>query len=232
MKYLKGDPFPDERFEWAGVFICSSEDMVESAFASSEPPAHDDWCANNLPKGHQKTFVNVGLRELKSKADSFVNPTGVHKVETESGTSLAETASKIGTLLNQTSGKGPGKAPGSGSSGIRQNKKLRPYFEKLETTDSGQLLSVFKAELPTGLAGNVMAEPFLVLDGGKTGQQDLPQELTAGIYSIALLGTDKRTDQPELTIDSDVGELEIRVKMPGDAAVGLNLHLKQKEILE
>ncbi|MBF2923715.1 hypothetical protein HKB12_23470, partial [Escherichia coli] len=68
VKYLEGTALPDSRFEWGGVFVCSEEEIVEQAFSTSEPPAHDDWIPENLPKGHQKTFVNVALRNLKEIA--------------------------------------------------------------------------------------------------------------------------------------------------------------------
>ena len=50
VKYLEGSPLPDERLEWAGVFLVSSDPEVERAFADAEPPAHDDWVPDNLPK--------------------------------------------------------------------------------------------------------------------------------------------------------------------------------------
>ena len=68
VKYLEGAALPDERLEWGGVFIASSEDDVERAFADSEPPAHDDWVPDSLSVRSAKTFVNVALRELNSHA--------------------------------------------------------------------------------------------------------------------------------------------------------------------
>ena len=74
VKYLEGHPLPDERLEWAGVFVASGEDEVERAFAESEPPAHDDWKPNNLPKGRTKTYVNVALTRLKEAASEMGLP--------------------------------------------------------------------------------------------------------------------------------------------------------------
>lgn len=38
VRYLEGRPAPDEDREWAGVFRCSDEPDIETAFANSEPP--------------------------------------------------------------------------------------------------------------------------------------------------------------------------------------------------
>lgn len=54
VRYIEGEPLTDRRFDWAGVFICSESDEVEEAFALAEPPAHDDWIPDNLPKGNAK----------------------------------------------------------------------------------------------------------------------------------------------------------------------------------
>lgn len=59
VKYLEGNPHPDARLEWAGVFIASDEDEVEQAFADAEPPAHDDWVPDNLPRGNEKRYVLI-----------------------------------------------------------------------------------------------------------------------------------------------------------------------------
>ncbi len=65
VKYLEGTPLPDDRLEWAGVFVASSEDEVERAFAESEPPAHDDWIPNNFPRGRAKSFVTIALKKTE-----------------------------------------------------------------------------------------------------------------------------------------------------------------------
>ena len=50
VKYLEGTALPDERLEWAGVFVASSDEEVERAFSDSEPPAHDDWIPDGFPR--------------------------------------------------------------------------------------------------------------------------------------------------------------------------------------
>jgi hypothetical protein len=43
---------------------------------------------------------------------------------------------------------------------------------------------------------------------------------------MELLGTGKRTEEPALQTNGAGGELEIRLIMPRDAAVGLNLQIE------
>lgn len=111
VKYLEGNAFPDKRFEWAGVFVSSEDPDVETAFASAEPPAHDDWIPDNLIEKQHQTMVRVGLRQLRNAAQSYVTP-----FQTSDGggggPSLASTASMLGTLLSNTSAEGPGRRPG------------------------------------------------------------------------------------------------------------------------
>jgi len=228
VKYLEGDPFPDSRFEWAGVFVCSSDDEVENAFASSEPPAHDDWCPSNLPKGHQKTYVNVGLRNLSEAAHFFVNPDGGVKPGQNNGPSLAATASRIGMLLSQTSGKGPGKTMkgGGGGGGGGTGVSLIPEFVRLETLSDGRVVSVFRAQLPAGKAHRVLAVPYLVMDGGTKEQKQLPPEFQARVHSMELLESGFESAESSLTVENAGGDLEIRLQMPRDAAVGLKLKVE------
>ena len=99
VKYLVGEPLPDSRFEWAGVFICSDEDEVEEAFARAEPPAHDDWIPDNLKKGPARTFVRTAIKRLKEHAERGT-AAGLKPSDTaHRGPSLAATAGKLGGFL-------------------------------------------------------------------------------------------------------------------------------------
>ena len=112
VKYLDGAALPDERIEWAGVFIASKDDEVERAFAKSEPPAHDDWIPNSLPKGPTKTYVNVALRELNRHAFEMGNPPRRQPAGGTSGPPLAQVAGLLGALLTENPGDGAGRTRG------------------------------------------------------------------------------------------------------------------------
>ncbi|WP_243058318.1 hypothetical protein [Nocardioides sp. SR21] len=66
--YLEGPPPPEGGTEWAGVF--RAEDDQDKHFAPAEPPTHDSWNPELLPKGQGRTIVNVGLREIKSALEN------------------------------------------------------------------------------------------------------------------------------------------------------------------
>ena len=61
--YLEGPPPPEGGTEWAGVF--RAHDDQDNHFAAAEPPTHDSWNPELLPKSSGRTIVNVGLREIK-----------------------------------------------------------------------------------------------------------------------------------------------------------------------
>lgn len=227
VKYIEGRPFTDERFEWAGVFVCSNEDEVESAFAASEPPAHDDWVPENMPRGRAKTFVNVGLRRLREAAQTYANPLNPASATDDIQPSLANTAATLGRILDNASPKGPGRKAGGGGKGPR--KKIfvsRPRFERLELVDGGIRVAVFGAEITndgSDAALQLEAEAHLVMDGGAASVEDLPFEFDGRVSELALDG--ETSDEPRLRIGTREGKVTCRVPIPDDAAVGLRLSL-------
>ena len=66
--YLAGPPPVEGGTEWAGVFRVRSEN--DEHFALAEPPTHDSWRPELLPKGQGRTIVKVGLREIRQALDS------------------------------------------------------------------------------------------------------------------------------------------------------------------
>jgi hypothetical protein len=222
VRYLPGEPFADKRFEWAGVFICSREDKIEEAFAVAEPPAHDDWIPDMLPKGRAKTYVNVALRELKQAAATYVQPKVALGTAKDRGPSVAKTAAKLGTLLSKTSGKGPGRPTSPGGVGTRKRITVSaPRFVGLEHCD-GQRVARFVAELINdGSHPNLVlrAEPHLVLDGASASADDLPGDITINLVDLSL---DGRIAGPEgIRIRDANGIVSCRITVPEDAAVGI-----------
>src|SRR3546814_9124100 len=51
-----------EESDWAGVFLSSEDESALRAFASFEPPAHDDWVPDRL-RGADATLVRVTVRK-------------------------------------------------------------------------------------------------------------------------------------------------------------------------
>lgn len=230
VKYLEGNALPDEQLEWAGVFLASSDEEVESAFADSEPPAHDDWIPDNLPKGPAKTFVRVALRELRQAATAIGLPAGDPQPETETGAgpSLARVSGRLGAVLEGVGGDGAGPNPGSGGGASRPRKARvgRPVFDRLELS-GGNRLAVFKAEVrqdsrKSGSALKVASS--LAIEGGSAGQldDDVVQPI---VLSVSSEDGNLHSDTDKLDIRGVEGTFEIRVQIPEDSAVTVDATL-------
>lgn len=230
VKYIEGEPRPDRRFDWAGVFICSEDKDVEEAFALAEPPAHDDWIPDNLPKGNAKTFVRVGLRRLNEIARPPVSHNVSAATSTEKGPSLAAIAAKMGVFLDRVSATGPGK-PGQKQVPPSARKSLTistPRFVGLELDGTGQPVARFRAELQNDVSDKdlyIVAEPYLVVDGGSTANDDLPDGFGLSVAQIMLGELRKAPDGPWIHAGHQGGTVEVMVPVVTGAALGLKLRM-------
>lgn len=231
VRYVVGEAYPDRRYEWAGVFMCSEEDEVEQAFASTEPPAHDDWIPDILPRGHAKTWVNVAMRELNSISRTHAAPGGGSAGDGDRGPSLAATAAQMGRILDRATPSGPGKSARKGGGSIRKSLAVtQPRFIRLERNDKGHNVAIFNATLTNdgshkGL--KVVAEPHLVMDGGAAGSEDLPEDYKVLVSSLEISGKELRSDNNELNVGCEGGDIEITVRMTDLAAVGVRIRLEE-----
>jgi len=225
VKYLKGTALPDERLEWAGVFITSNEEKVESAFAESEPPAHDDWIPENLSKGEAKTLVNVALRDLRLRAaDMGLNSPGATP-RYQAGPPLAKLASRMGTALEGVNGDGAGikRGKASGKRSVLAPARASasaPNFARLEATEQG-VVAVYLTEVRQNASRSgcaLSATAAVAVDGGRRTESDtvLP---TATILSIRSSDGVYCCSGGLLAIDGADGAFEIRVLVPHDCAV-------------
>lgn len=225
VKYLEGSALPDERLEWAGVFIASDKHEVERAFADSEPPAHDDWIPDNLPKGPGKTFVNVALRELRSHASQQGESAMGRPSNSQSGPPLAHLAGRLGAALQGVAGDGAGrKRKSTGSSGSRpiRARATPPLFVRLETTELGRV-AVFSTVVrqDSRHSGAILTSVAAVAIEGSTANQ-LDADLQLSILSIRSTDGVRASEGGTLALQGSEGEFEIRVMMPSDCAVMVN----------
>lgn len=228
VKYLEGTPFPDRRFEWAGIFVCSDDPEVEGAFAKSEPPTHDDWIPDILPTRREKTFVNTALRNIRQAAEAYAAPSIQPGKNPADGPSLARTAALMGRLLEGITHEKP--QHGSGKSSIRKGTHVTPIsFRSLELGEEGAPVAVFETVLhndgsdPTLV---VTAEPFLVADGGAIRDEDLPDDFMPEVLEISLPEAGISGDNNSLRVGKAAGTIEVRVRGPKEAAVGLKISLE------
>ncbi|ATD67510.1 hypothetical protein CNR27_08740 [Luteimonas chenhongjianii] len=230
VRYIVGDPLPDRRFDWAGVFICSGSDDVEEAFAQAEPPAHDDWVPDNLPKGNAKTFVSVALRELNKIAKPNEPPSPSIATSSASTPSLAATATRLGAMLGGVSASGPGKQhrAASGKNAARKGVRVSaPRFAGLSVR-GGRPVAHFVADIENdGSVADLhlIVEPYLVMDGGSTTSEDLPDQYGLKVEQILL--ADQLVSGWSLKVGRLEGEVQVIVPTAPDAAIGVRLTLQR-----
>lgn len=229
VKYIEGTPFADPRFEWAGIFVCSDEDEVESAFAMSEPPAHDDWIPDNLPDRNAKTYVRGALKRIEHAAVSFAAPVlSIVSASNDRGPSLAGTASRLGRLLDSVSGKGPGRPrPVMRLPSIKQELFISPArFVRLEIDEKNRRCAIFEADLHNDGANaalEVVAESHLIADGAVADAEDLPAGFETQVVWMAFGVIEELTLRPAIKVGTESGKISISVLSPSEAAVGVRL---------
>ena len=224
VKYLEGTPLPDDRLEWAGVFVASSLDEVERAFADSEPPAHDDWIPKNFPRGRAKSFVTIALRELKSIAsETGTNPSSQPSISV-AGTPLARVAGRLGAALDTVGGDGAGRRRGTGRRLPRRPARARasrPLFKSLELSEAGTV-AVFSTEVSQdpGRSGSLLrARAAVAIEGSSMASRIESDIQQPAVLSIAFPEGRLSASADSLELDGVEGMFEIRVLVPDDCAV-------------
>ena len=156
VKYLPALPLGEPGFAWTGVF--KPVPGMDPVFASSEPPAHDDWVPDGAEDKWGRTQVRVGLREMKAKADKFAQP--IVPPEEQSGLrrSVAGIADALADLVPMVTASRPTPPTSSGGPGSRK--------PRVEVTD--QVLG------PVDPSGNRLVALELLVSGTA-----LPVELAA-----------------------------------------------------
>ncbi|TVR04917.1 MAG: hypothetical protein EA398_00860 [Deltaproteobacteria bacterium] len=224
VKYMPGQPYPDDRVEWAGVFLADHADEVEEAFARSEPPAHDDWIPSSLPRGRQKTIVNVALREIRSIITEFGVPQGRHAADTP-GPSLAGVADQLGAILSGVEGDAPSRrtrsarSPGGGK--VQRARASRPVFVGLAQI-RGTKIARFRTTVSqdADCSGTILsASAFVAVDGGKKASLDEDQSFKPEVLGIGTPDGTVKTRGGHLRIDGRSGVFEILIAIRGEVAV-------------
>lgn len=111
--YLEGPPLPEGEIEWAGVFRCREEH--DGRFAHAEPPTHDSWRPELLPKGPDRTIVNVGLRRIRETLEQRWGDRP--RTDTSAVMGAARVADDLAHLVGTVPGKGPGRQDSTGGGG-------------------------------------------------------------------------------------------------------------------
>ncbi len=237
VKYLEGPEAPDQRAQWAGVFLTSRDSEVEQAFADSEPPAHDDWIPTNLPKGRGRTFVNVGLRRIREMVTEVVlGPVDQMGDVGRKEARLAGAATRMGSLLNGITGSGAGPTiPGGRNQGRGGRRKVgasRAEFVGLELHGQ-ERVAVFRTRV-TGAASlngrsHLVASATAVADGSAldVGGVMLPPV----VLNIEDIANGRTTRGTKIVLGDNSDGFRIRIAIRDDYAVEckLSLDLEDRE---
>lgn len=225
VKYIRGSAYPDPTLEWAGVFVCSKDPEVEEAFAQAEPPTHDDWVPNNLPKGRQQTMVRVGMRDLRIHADNFVPVRSLERSADAGGPSLAATSGQMGKFLGPVSSRGAGKptAPGRIAASLKKGVRVTALeMIGLSIAADGSRVANFRADLfNDGSKGpiSVLIEPKLVVDGGGIDAVGVPDHLIPTVQCVALPSHGLMTADNTLAVGLLEGQITASIRLVEGAAI-------------
>lgn len=233
VRYFDGGALPDPSAEWAGVFITSDKPVVENAFAAAEPPAHDDWQPGLMPKGPQKTYVNVALQRIKEAARSVVPAVGAQGVDDGASRSLARIAETIGHVLRGVDdGEDEARGRSRRKHKRRQSFVSRPKFERLDYRGN-RPIAVFSTHMRPGsrLGERVRlrGQAAIVIDGSPAAvQTDLempaPPLLDWRTSDGSIIG-----EGSSVELIAIAGSLEVSVGIVGDFALALRVELEDAD---
>jgi hypothetical protein len=232
VKYLRGSPFPDDRFEWAGVFLVDDDDEVERAFAEAEPPAHDDWAPAKMERGRGKTFVNVALERLQLAAVEMGSTGGGRASAGSEGPPLARVAGRLGSALAGVTGDGAGeRRSGSrpGAPKVLRPTASRPVFVGLSYRDD-QVIARFVTQVrqdPIGSGIRLKVVASVAVEGAASKVDDLVAR--PEVLSITAEATGSVTDGKSIALDGTEGRYEVEVTVPAECAVTLDAEILTAE---
>lgn len=157
VKYVKGPELSAAGVGYAGVFRCDED--LDDVFRRSEPPSHDDWVPEVLPKGRERTFVNIVPKRIQEKVVAFVEAS-VPAPSAGTDVPLGEFARHLAGLIPAIRGTGPTPKPGSGGTTTTRllavTRRARPAPGGIVTASVKALATVKVRALPA----------VLVTDGG------------------------------------------------------------------
>ena len=224
---IEGAVLPDERSEWAGVFVTSAEPEVEGAFARSEPAAHDTWDPSAFPRGREKTYVTVALRRLRDAAGAVAAPNLNSPGKGETVHPLAAVSGRLGSFLDSGSHGGPQRSTRSGGSGgPRAGRRVsRPEFDRLQFSE-GRRTALFRLQVTgQGRETHLMLVAAVAMDGGQVPAERLEGAPAPEILAITGPDGEHFPVGPSTDIGATEGAFTVEVTVPDDCAIGLQAAL-------
>jgi len=120
VRYDERPRLDSENLQWAGVFKPVGEH--DDAFASAEPPAHDDWVAASIEDKHNRRIVNVALRRIGELIGTELAPPSAAQDGNKPARSVAVLADSLSRLIGATPGSKAERRPTQRSSASRPRK--------------------------------------------------------------------------------------------------------------
>ena len=231
VRYLDGKVLPNEKMEWAGVFLASHDGEVERAFADSEPPTHDDWIPDSMERGRARTFVNVAMRQLRHHAHEMGATPRMDIAGDSSQARLARLAGRLGAALLGPigDGAGPNSQRNISTRRPRTAQVSTPRFLRLERDEEG-VLAVFEVKVRQDTAGSgveLRAAAGIAIDGSSSTDTSLDDVVYSKPSIARILGPSRSlsTEGSTLPLSGAEGTFEVHARMPSDAAVVVQAHL-------
>ncbi|WP_328812272.1 hypothetical protein [Rhodococcus sp. NBC_00297] len=226
--YVPGEPNPNEAIQYGAVFKSAVE--ADRYFADAEPPTHDDWVTSGL-HGTALGVIRLAARFVNAN----LKPTSVEVgPESQHDAALAPLAGRLAGLVGGATegasspgaaGREGGHRAGRGSS-VRSSKPKVVEGPALVVTD-GQALIQATIELPAwSTTTTVIAEPFVVIDGGIEHHASLDAPVVVGWTSLEAnefrQGADLRAGP------RDERRWVVSVRPPTDAVVRLAVSVSRE----
>lgn len=213
-----------EESDWAGVFLSSDDDACVRAFASSEPPAHDDWVPDRL-KGLDATLVRVTTRKRIPEAvrEKFgVTPVGELPIAGVEA-SMAAAADRFSERFIFGDGSAPAEdTGGSGGGGGGGSSFKAPSFARLRA-EGDRRFALFKTALGKNTP-SIELRGIAEVEGAD--KDDLPSGMQAPCV-VAWLSPNGVRTAGDTCLLYQPGEYQMEVEFRGDYAI--NVHCEPVE---
>lgn len=223
---VRYDEFPETvgSKEWAGVFLCDDTPAISRIFASSEPPAHDDWIPDRLI-GQDASLVRVTRRRrIPEKVKELYGANLRSESGEPSKASLAGIADRFSSNYLQGDGSSADAESAVGGAGGKSKgagiRSLRFLRLKL---DGSVRLAVFSTG--SSFAGPVLVRADVAIEGASA--DDVPADYRLPEVRGWTLPSGSFSEGCSVTIKPD-GDYLLEVEFNGDYSITASLIVERK----
>jgi hypothetical protein len=205
--------------EWAGVFRCRPD--VDSFFAESEPPTHDQWDHGRLPaRSTPKRVVKVTKEKIRDLLDRRWAPEDAGDKLRPS--SVARVANDLGDLVFSQRGLGPGQQRSSRAGSRPQAGSVKIAAASVILLDGEPatrfVLTVTPA--PNARSSRLAITAGVSLDGREQTKAELDPDLSLREMRGELTVVERNRTSALIDVESDgPGEVELDVRRGPDTSV-------------